>query len=203
VLATNVNDILSRFFNTGVYSLGAVVQTTSPSMDIQVASNFERYLFHKLGGDSGKLNDLMNGFARTGSLSVPAGSGGVDPAFLAGAATEQQVQATIAEFWDKHHYLLDPHTAVGVSVAMRAPADRLPVICLATAHPAKFPDAIRQATGRDLARHPALDALSGRPTRFTVMPVSAPAVRDFIRAHAGGVGEKQNTEDGRQNGDGA
>ncbi len=181
VLATNVNDILSRFFNTGVYSLGAVVQTTSPSMDIQVASNFERYLFHKVGGDSGKLNELMNGFAKTGSLSVPAGGpGGVDPGFLAGAATEEQVLATIGEFWTKHRYLLDPHTAVGVSVAMRAPADRLPVVCLATAHPAKFPDAIRRATGQDLARHERIDALMHLPTRCQVLPNDKQRVREFI-----------------------
>ncbi len=181
ILATNVNDILSRFFNTGVYSQGAVVQTTSPSMDIQVASNFERYLYHKVGCDSGRLNALMTQFAKTGSLSVPVKAGeGVDAGFAAGAATEQQVLDTIGRYWANHHYLLDPHTAVGVAVAERLAAGPEPVICLATAHGAKFPDAIRRATGQDIARHPLIDALMHLPTRCAVLPNDKQRVREFI-----------------------
>ncbi|HUT58661.1 MAG TPA: threonine synthase [Phycisphaerae bacterium] len=207
ILATNVNDILARFYNTGVYALGSVVQTTSPSMDIQVASNFERYLYYKVGCDGARLRTMMSEFARTGSLSIEPGPDGViDADFLAGTATEEQVFATIRKYHQEHGYLLDPHTAVGVTVAenvgraaepaplglhagepaassrarqTRAPYDP-PIVCLATAHPAKFPDAIKQATGEDLARHPAIDALAGLPTRCEVLPNDTQAVRQFI-----------------------
>ena len=185
VLATNSNDILSRFFSSGEYSLGEVRQTLSPSMDIQVASNFERYLYYKVGGDPSRLTELMEEFSRSGSLRVEVGADGVvDPAFAAGAGSEQDCLATIRKYHEQYGYLLDPHTAVGVAVAERsAGADAGegdPIICLATAHPAKFPEAIREATGDDLAHHPAIDALTDLPTRRDVLPNDPQAVRDFL-----------------------
>ncbi len=179
VLATNENDILSRYFATGVYSLGEVAATLSPSMDIQVASNFERYLYCLAGGDAGTLKRWMDGFKATGSLTTPGAAHGC---FAAGRGDTAETLATIREYWDRHHYLLDPHTAVGVAVGSRFLAADAPMICLATAHPAKFGDAIVRATGRDLAHHPLLDALSGLPTRVDVVPADAGAVADIIRA---------------------
>ena len=185
ILATNANDILSRFFSSGEYSLGDLCQTLSPSMDIQVASNFERYLYHKVGDDPRRLTELMAELSRSGSLRVEVGPDGVvDPAFAAGAGSEQDCLATIKKYHQQYGYLLDPHTAVGVAVAERSAAadggEGDPIICLATAHPAKFPEAIREATGEDLAHHPAIEALADLPTRREVLPNDPQAVRDFL-----------------------
>ncbi|HOF19366.1 MAG TPA: threonine synthase, partial [Phycisphaerae bacterium] len=165
ILATNRNDILSRFFNTGVYATGEVHQTYSPSMDIQVASNFERYLYYRLGSDAAKLRAMLEGFRKTGSLTVETGKNGVDPNMPSGMAGEDECLAAIREYHDRHGYLLDPHTAIGVAVAQKRGLDGDPVVCLSTAHPAKFPDAIRKATGKDLAHHPDIDKLMHLPTR--------------------------------------
>jgi threonine synthase len=181
ILATNENDILARFFNTGRYSLGKVVATLSPAMDIQVASNFERYLYYNVGRDPARLCRLMEDLAREGALEVrPGPDGEVDADFAAGVGTEEDALATIRKYHEKFDYLLDPHTAVGVAVAERQGLDGDPVVCLATAHPAKFPAAIEKATGRDIARHPAIDALAELPTRCEVLPNDVEAVRDFI-----------------------
>jgi len=186
ILATNENDILSRFFNTGLYSLGKLVQTLSPSMDIQVASNFERYLYYRVGCDAARLRALMAQFAKTGSLRIACDvkaaqdRDAVDPVFAAGAAGEQQVLTTIHRYQQERNYILDPHTAVGVAVAEQIGLAGAPVVCLATAHPAKFPEAIRQATGEDLAHHPRIDALKTLPTRCTVLPNDKEAVRALI-----------------------
>jgi threonine synthase len=185
VLATNENDILSRFFNTGLYSTGSVVPTLSPSMDIQVASNFERYLYFRLGGDAARLRDLMQTFGQTGRLQLPLQPGEVvDNLFRAGVGDTANTLATIQRYWKEHRYLLDPHTAVGVAVGERHLSDRVPMICLATAHPAKFPQAIRDATGEDLAHHPVLDALADAPTRCDRLPNDEKAVRAYVAARA-------------------
>lgn len=175
ILATNENDILARFFNTGVYKLGSVVPTYSPSMDIQVASNFERYLYCSTDGDPAAVRRLMERFKRTGVIELPA----ADPLFAAGMGSREETLAAIATTWQDEDYLLDPHTAVGVSVAKRF-ADQTPTVCLATAHPAKFPDAIRQALGADMAHHPAIDAIMDKPTRCAVLPAEEDAVKSFI-----------------------
>lgn len=185
VLATNENDILSRFFNTGLYSTGRVVPTLSPSMDIQVASNFERYLYYRVGGDAARLTALMQEFARTGRLQLPLAQGeSVDDLFRAGVGDTASTLAIIRRYWKEHRYLLDPHTAVGVHVGEQHRAGNVPMICLATAHPAKFPQAIRDATGEDLAHHPTLDALEHAPTRCEVLPNDEQAVRDYVAARA-------------------
>ena len=179
VLATNENDILARFFNTGTYSQGPVVPTLSPSMDIQVASNFERYLYYRLGGDAAALRAAMDAFGRTGALTAP----GRDELFRAGVGDTANTLATIRRYHEHHGYLLDPHTAVGVHVAEPHLAADEPMICLATAHPAKFSAAIERATGRDLAHHPVLDALRDAPTRCARIPNDEQAVREFVAAH--------------------
>jgi threonine synthase len=183
VLATNENDILARYFNTGTYSVGAVAPTLSPSMDIQVASNFERYLYYLAADVSGApaaetLKAWMEGFKKSGSLTT----GLPDHAcFVAGRGDTAQTLATIKKYWEGHGYLLDPHTAVGVAVAEQFKKPDVPMICLATAHPAKFSEAIIRATGQDLAHHPILDAILQMPARMEVVPASKDVIAEIIR----------------------
>lgn len=185
VLATNENDILARYFNTGVYSLGEVAPTLSPSMDIQVASNFERYLYCLAGGDAAMLRGWMGAFKAEGTLrpDLPP-----DPVIVAGRGDTEMTLTTIRAFWETHGYLLDPHTAVGVAVGMRFMHPEIPLICLATAHPAKFGDAILRATGQDLAHHPILDALATLPTRVRTVPADVDAVAKIVAATVRGDG---------------
>jgi len=184
ILATNENDILARFFSTGRYSLGSVVPTISPSMDIQVASNFERYLYCKVGGDSRRLTELMKQFAKTGALEIPVNANGrVDDLFVTGVGTTADTLAVIRRYHQEYKYLLDPHSAVGVFVGEKYLDDKVPTVCLATAHPAKFSQAILDATGQDLAHHGILDRLADAPTRCTVLPADEQAVKDFIVRH--------------------
>lgn len=176
ILATNENDILSRFFNTGEYSKGKVSPTLSPSMDIQVASNFERYLYYRVGCDSEKVRDLMTSFAKDGCIRLP----GKDEDFAAGRGDTADTLATIKGFYDRHGYILDPHTAVGVSVAQRLPLSGVPTICLSTAHPAKFSGAITQALGADLAKHPTLEALKSLELRRVKLEPTRDAIENYV-----------------------
>jgi len=181
LLATNENDILARFFDTGEYSRGEVRQTLAPAMDIQVASNFERYLYYRVGEDPERLKALMDQFQLTGAFQLELGDAeAVDPDLVADTGRRQDCLDTIRQFYVRHDYLLDPHTAVGVSVAKRHQLDHAPTLCLATAHPAKFPDAVRQAVGEDVAHHPEIDALMQRPTRCETLPGDEGAVRRYI-----------------------
>lgn len=185
VLATNENDILARFFNTGVYAKGQVVPTVNPSMDIQVASNFERWLYYKVGRDPAAISRLMTQFALEGRMEIPRDAAGrVDLEIVAGAADTTRTLATIKRTHEQHGYLLDPHSAAGVFVAEQYNEFDEPMICLATAHPAKFPQAVRDATGQDLAHHPALAALLKAPTRCEVVKNSAAGIRDYLAARA-------------------
>ena len=182
VLATNENDILARFFDTGVYQTGAVAPTLSPSMDIQVASNFERYLYYRANGGARQVSRWMAEFQLAGRLVLPAG----DDLIRAGRCDTAATLATIRKYWTAHRYLLDPHSAVGVYVAGQHLDPSAPMICLATAHPAKFGDAIRQAIGEDLAHHPILDALAALPTRCARLPADRAAVAGWIETSISG-----------------
>ena len=181
ILATNENDILRKFFETGIYIRGQVHQTLSPSMDIQVASNFERYLYYCLHGDTRALVKFMADFAHTGHASLPE-AGPVSELFMADLSTQEDTLRTIKDTYAAHRYLLDPHTAVGVSVGQRQPTSS-PLICLATAHPAKFPEAIQKAIGQDIAHHPTLDGLGRMPTRKKNLPADKVAVQNYLRTH--------------------
>jgi threonine synthase len=172
VVATNENDILHRALSAGDYSVGTVAPTQSPSMDIQVASNFERFLYFHCGQDSSRLSGLMAEFASKGEIRV---EGPLDALIQARAVDTPTTLATIRETWQQHGYLLDPHTAVGVAAA-EALAPGRPVVCLATAHPAKFPEAVEQAIGEDRAHHPAVDALIGKPVRSVALPADLDTV---------------------------
>jgi len=184
VLATNENDILSRFFNTGEYSSGSVVHTLSPSMDIQVASNFERYLYYKLDEDGARVKALMDAFDESGRIRLdkPA-NGDLDPLFAAGVGDREGTLNVIRRFVDEFNYLLDPHTAVGVQVGERFMHGDEPMICLATAHPAKFSQAITDATGKDIAHHPTLDALMEAETRCEDIGADQQLIKQYIEAH--------------------
>ena len=181
ILATNSNDILARFFATGVYSLGPVRRTISPSMDIQVASNFERFLYYRLGSPEA-LEKFMADFAATGSARIEDDRP-MDESILPAAISEEETMTTIGDVYARDRYVLDPHTAVGVAAA-RQHQPSGPVVCLATAHPAKFPESVNAAIGEDVARHPALDGLSDLPERKTSLPADVDAVKDYIEAHA-------------------
>jgi threonine synthase len=180
VVATNENDILSVFFNSGAYARGPVRFTITPAMDIQVASNFERYLFYRLGEDPAALRAFMRQFAETGAASVEGGAGGD---FVATAVNVAETSATISAVYAESGYVVDPHTAVGLAAARRLPYAG-PTVCLATAHPAKFPEAVDAAVGAPVARHERLERLRGLPARSTPVPASLQAIRDFIETHA-------------------
>ncbi len=183
ILATNENDILSRFFNSGTYGMADVVPTLSPSMDIQVASNFERYLYYKVGADAEKLSALMDDFKKNGTLSIPLNENGVvDDLFVAGRGDTAATLATIKKYHDQQGYVLDPHTAVGVYVAEQFQSLEVPTICLATAHPAKFTQAIVDAIGEEV-HHPTLDALADAETRCDSIANDVDAVKQYLVNH--------------------
>ena len=182
ILATNENDILSRFFNSGEYSLGKVQPTISPSMDIQVASNFERYLYYRLGCDAAKVRDAMATFAKEKRLHV---DGPADNDFVAGRGDTETTLATIRRYYTDYGYLLDPHTAVGVSVAEKFLCDSIPTICLATAHPAKFAATIEKALRPGLAVHPTLEALKTLPARKVLLDPEKNIIENYVSTTIG------------------
>ncbi len=182
VVATNRNDILARFFETGVYRAGAVVPTTSPSMDIQVASNFERLLFDLCGRDGGAVAGLMAEFQAQKRLSVGADAlGRARELFDATRIEEAEVSETMVNVLRTTGTLIDPHTAVGVAAGRRCrQSPNIPLVALATAHPAKFPDAVRAATGVTPALPARLADLGRRAERCTLLPNDLAAVRHRI-----------------------
>lgn len=182
ILATNENDILSRFFQSGKYESSQVAHTISPSMDIQVASNFERFLYAMLGGDSDAVREHMATFAATGSLDLSEQLAA--PAarmFTAGHANTEQTLDIIRSTHAASNYVLDPHTAVGVIVGDER-RNEDPLVCLSTAHPAKFPQAIEDAIGT-AATHPILDALENAESRCTRIAASVEDVRHYLQKH--------------------
>lgn len=184
ILATNANDILTRFVNQGDYSQGQVQVTSSPSMDIQIASNFERYLYYLRGENGAAVKADMEGFAATGRLDLSAFTAQVAQDFRSRSVSEAETIATIGAFHKEHGYLLDPHTAVGVRAAQELRDPSRPVICLATAHPAKFGAAVTQAIGSEPPLPPALADLASRDSRCTVLDAEMGAIKDFVAAHA-------------------
>ena len=185
VIATNRNDILSRFVNTGAYAAGDVHPTLSPAMDIQIASNFERYLYYLVGEDPAAVRDLLDEMGRTGSMRVTdAQRAAVAGDFDAAASDDAGTLAQIRETYERDGYVLDPHTAVGVRVAR----GRGNPICLATAHPAKFNDAVREAVGKEAPPPTSLQGLMDKETRCVLLDASEDAVRAHIRDTLTAVG---------------
>jgi threonine synthase len=174
-VATNQNDILHRFFSTGEYRAGAVQPSLAPSMDIQAASNFERLLYYALGEDSAKLTQAMDRIKMAGAFLADGVS---FRNFRSSRATDAEIPAIIREVHARHGHVVDPHTACAFKELDPA---RYSVV-LATAHPAKFPEAIRAATGRE-ATHPALEALKSRPVVKHRLPADAAIIRAYIEKH--------------------
>ena len=182
VIATNVNDILARTIATGTYDLREVVPTSSPSMDIQVASNFERLLFEAYGRDGSAVRALMASLAqsRRFALSEPALSG-IRAVFSADRADEDETAATIRTMLRETGHFIDPHTAVGIAVAEKESRDpSVPMVVLGTAHAAKFPDAVEAACGVRPPLPEWLADLDRRPERVTTLPADQMAVERHI-----------------------
>lgn len=190
VLATNSNDILSRFVNGGDYSLGRVVRTSSPSMDIQAASNFERYLYYLMNGRADKVRDLMLEFLAKGRLDLSAHLETIQGDFLSTAVSEEAALDTIHRFKKAHGYTLDPHTAVGIHAAYEHKTDGIPMVCLATAHPAKFGQTVERATGTAPVRPEILDGIEHRPSRCEIMEADAESIKQYLRTHARHLSER-------------
>ncbi|MCB1783545.1 MAG: threonine synthase [Alphaproteobacteria bacterium] len=183
-ISTNKNDILTRFFETGEMKIGPSYATLSPSMDIQISSNFERYLFDLLGRDASRLASLMQVFKESGDIAVSDDRLAQARAiFQAFRADDERTLALIREVYEATGYVLDPHTAVGMEGAkvLAAEGDG-PVVLLATAHPAKFPDAVEKAIGQRPALPAHLADLFSRKEIFDVQPNDLKIVQDFVRA---------------------
>ena len=155
-------------------------------MDIQVASNFERYLYYRLDCRPDKVRETMEQFRREKSIAL---EGPGDPAFAAGRGDTESTIETIRRYHRDFGYLLDPHTAVGVTVAERFSVDGMPTVCLATAHPAKFADTMEKAVGPGLAVHPSLEALKSLGTRKVLLEPRREDVEEYVRATLGHAGK--------------
>ena len=182
VVATNVNDILARTFDTGDYETRGVVATSSPSMDIQVSSNFERLLYETCGRDPAKVSALMGSLAQSGRFTVPGEALKQMRALLsADRADEQEVDAEIRAWMKEASYCVDPHTAVALAVAEKETRDpAIPMVVLSTAHPAKFPDAVKAACGVSPALPDWLSDLPQKAERFTVLPADQAKIEEFV-----------------------
>ncbi len=184
ILATNENDILTRFVNQGDYSIiGEVIPTSSPSMDIQIASKFERYLYYLRGEGGSRVKADMEAFAETGHMDLSGLKKQVARDFASVSVSENETIATIGEFYKDQDYLLDPHTAVGIRAGQELKEDR-PMVCLATAHPAKFGDAVQKATGKEVDLPPALAELADMESRCEILDADVDQIREYVREHA-------------------
>lgn len=186
-IATNDNDILRRAHAEGLYEVRGVSATSSPSMDIQISSNFERYLFEASGRDATWVRGRMGELAQSGRFSLgDAVSARLQADFTAASASEAEVAACIKRVRKESGYLLDPHTACGVVAAEKTlPRSASPRVVLATAHPAKFPDAMEAITGERPGLPPRLASLLTDAERFEVLPNNLKAVKDFVLARSG------------------
>lgn len=185
VIATNANDILRRTMDTGRYEMAGVAPTMSPSMDIQISSNFERLLFESAGRDAGAVTRMMAGLKQSRGFELPEKSiDAIRRDFSAGTTDEAATRQVIAETNARSGYLLDPHTAVAVGVARSNKQSRVPMITLGTAHPAKFPAAVEEASGINPALPSWLADLYERPERVTVLDNDQRAIEDFIVARS-------------------
>ena len=177
VVASNTNDILTRWLETGTLSMEPVVPTLSPSMDIQVSSNLERLLFHLLDERGSETGELLREFRAGGRVDAPRPGG-----WWGARLDDSETTAVIAAHHARAGVLLDPHTAVGVGAVDRLPdLPDAPVVCLATAHPAKFPDAVEEATGVRPSLPAHLADLLDRPERYERVEAHLAAVEEVVR----------------------
>jgi threonine synthase len=190
VIATNTNDILARTLETGRYELQPVTATTSPSMDIQISSNFERLLFEVHGRDSATIRRLMAELGQGVFALDKAPLETIRREFSADRANEAEVANTMQDIYTKSGFLADPHTAAGLAVSKRFAKPGTPMITLATAHPAKFPAAVFAATGIDPAPPDGFGDIMERPERFATIANDQVAVEKFIAGHTSALVEE-------------
>ncbi len=186
IVGTNSNDILARFFASGRYERALVTPTLSPSMDIQVASNFERLLFELCDRDGAAVETLVGELTSNGGFTIGAEAmATTKDLFAALRLDDDETEAVIAEVYGATGIVLDPHTAIGVAAgrALR-PDEATPVVAMGAAHPAKFPDAVRRATGITPALPPRLADLGTRPERCEVLPNDLAAVQSLMRTRS-------------------
>jgi threonine synthase len=184
IIATNDNDILARTLESGEYRTQGVVATTSPSMDIQVSSNFERLLFESCGRDPAIARRLMAGLKQSGAFVIEKEQlEAIRAEFSAGRSSMAETAATIRATLASSGYLLDPHTATAMHVAAARADTATPMVVLATAHPAKFPAAVEEASGVAPKLPAWLDGLMQREENFAVLPSQLKMVEDHISRH--------------------
>ena len=184
ILATNSNNILSRCVNSGDYSMADVHHSLSPSMDIQIASNFERYLYYLLDCNAEKVVQAMDGFNQNGNLDFSEEQKQkLKLDFASASIDDDETLATISYFYKKAGYILDPHTAVGIAVGKKIRNPDYPLVCLATAHPAKFGDAVKKATGIDPDLPAAFIGLSSRERKVVTLSADKEQIKNFISAN--------------------
>ena len=190
ILATNENDVLDEFFRTGVYrprDTAHTYETSSPSMDISKASNFERFMFDLVGRDPARVRDFWSKVDAGGAFDIKntaywAALPGFH--FASGKSTHEDRLKTIRELWDEYGVMVDPHTADGVKVGLEQRRPSLPLVCLETALPAKFAETIQEAVGRSPERPRALEGIEKLPQRCEVMPADVAKLKAFVAANA-------------------
>ncbi|MEY4813364.1 MAG: hypothetical protein RLZZ162_437 [Verrucomicrobiota bacterium] len=175
-VATNQNDILYRLFTTGEYRVGAVLPSLAPSMDIQVASNFERFIYFNVGRDAARVREVMQTFKTTGAYTFPDFKRAT---FSASRTSDAEIASLITRVYREHGYIVDPHTACGFK---ELNPDRVSIV-LSTASPAKFPDTIRAAIGIE-PKHPSLEVLKSKPIVKHLLASTPAAIRAYIDRHA-------------------
>jgi len=191
ILATNENDVLDEFFRTGRYRPRGTAEThatSSPSMDISKASNFERYVFDLVGRDPAVVRTLWQNIEREGGFDLagtPQWPRVAASGFVSGVSAHADRIATIRDAHARCGVVVDPHTADGIKVGREHRDPAVPLVCIETALPAKFAATIREALGRDPDRPAAYADLEARPQRCAVLPADVDRVKAYIAAHAG------------------
>jgi threonine synthase len=180
ILATNENDVLCEYFRTGVYRVRREVRaTSSPSMDISRASNFERYVFELAGRDGARVRALWAGLEQAGSIHLQPG-----PGFVSGSSTHAERILTIRGLQEDYGVTVDPHTADGIKVGLEHREQGVPLICLETAQPAKFAATLVEALGHAPARPPGFEDLERLPQRYELIAPDLEDLKRYIAAHA-------------------
>jgi threonine synthase len=180
ILASNENDVLDEFFRSGRYrARKSVVATSSPSMDISRASNFERYVFDLVGRDAARVRELYRRLDSQGEFDLPS----PNTAFVSGRSAHADRLRTIKSIYTKYHTMIDPHTADGVKVGLEHRERGIALVCLETALPVKFAATLREALGREPQRPQAFENLERLPQRFTVLERDCAALKRYIEEH--------------------
>lgn len=184
-VGSNHNDILTRFLLNNDMSIQGVRPSLSPSMDIQISSNFERLLFELLDRNTDQCRQIMQDFRKNNKMDIPDSIWNKATANFKGMAlSDQETKEIIQQYYKESAYLADPHTAVGIATAQKYRNPEIPMVTVATAHPAKFPDAIKQATGITPALPLALADLYERKERYEILPADLKKIEDSVRATA-------------------